>query len=343
MSEIIRIAHLTDIHVAESRDAIVSALEAVAVAVPIVGVVLYGAIKAIKKLPPQARIPVTVMASVAALAAGIMAITVSTKARFAIQYVVALAWLYNQSQERNRRLVLKSLMENRVDHLLVTGDLTNTAHPDEFAMIRRELSEFGWEDDRVTILPGNHDRVAFPRSVTFESAFGERHYPIVRELIPGVILAALDSNLAPGGGGLTDQIFGNVRGHIDTGQIARLSESLDRTTDEFVLVGLHHPPLEIAGKGSRLPAGLARRVRQGPDNSDSLVTALPADRHLVLCGHDHPKDYQYDTTLHTRYGKGSAACTTVRSGKHREISYCIHSISPRGPAAPPETVRTPVG
>ncbi len=44
------------------------------------------------------------------------------------------------------------------DHILITGDLTTTALPDEFHHARTALSGLLHDPAKVTIIPGNHDR-----------------------------------------------------------------------------------------------------------------------------------------------------------------------------------------
>src|SRR4051794_18735258 len=44
------------------------------------------------------------------------------------------------------------------DHLLITGDLTTTALPAEFQAARSALAELLVDSERVTVIPGNHDR-----------------------------------------------------------------------------------------------------------------------------------------------------------------------------------------
>src|SRR5690242_4432219 len=44
------------------------------------------------------------------------------------------------------------------DHVLITGDLTTTALPSEFAAAREELSDLLADPERATVVPGNHDR-----------------------------------------------------------------------------------------------------------------------------------------------------------------------------------------
>src|SRR6187455_1487828 len=44
------------------------------------------------------------------------------------------------------------------DHILISGDLTTTALPEEFRAARAALAGVLLDSNRVTVIPGNHDR-----------------------------------------------------------------------------------------------------------------------------------------------------------------------------------------
>ncbi|MFO0951616.1 MAG: metallophosphoesterase [Isosphaeraceae bacterium] len=95
------------------------------------------------------------------------------------------------------------------DHILITGDLTTTALPDEFREARRGLAPLLADPVRVTVVPGNHDR-ATTRSVNsrrFEEFFGEflpaRDFPWLKRLDEQTGVLGLDatrSAVSPVGG-----------------------------------------------------------------------------------------------------------------------------------------------
>jgi 3',5'-cyclic-AMP phosphodiesterase len=63
------------------------------------------------------------------------------------------------SSFQNRfRTLLQSLRDHRVNHLFITGDLTDKATTDEYDVVIRILNEFDFSTGRdVTVIPGNHD------------------------------------------------------------------------------------------------------------------------------------------------------------------------------------------
>ena len=52
---------------------------------------------------------------------------------------------------------LRAVRLRDVDHLLITGDLTEDGHPDQFEVLAELLAESRIPPERVTLVPGNHD------------------------------------------------------------------------------------------------------------------------------------------------------------------------------------------
>ncbi|MCA9521682.1 MAG: metallophosphoesterase family protein, partial [Myxococcales bacterium] len=55
-----------------------------------------------------------------------------------------------------REVLLRHLEEQHVDHVVVSGDLSNAAHPRELGIAREFLDRLGGRE-RVSVIPGNHD------------------------------------------------------------------------------------------------------------------------------------------------------------------------------------------
>ncbi len=81
------------------------------------------------------------------------------------------------------------VQELDADHILITGDLTTTALPAEFRAARAALADWLADAERVTIIPGNHDRYTLYAhySRRFEQYFGEfapqTTFPWLRRLV----------------------------------------------------------------------------------------------------------------------------------------------------------------
>src|SRR3954453_21041326 len=56
------------------------------------------------------------------------------------------------------RAVAREVARAKVDHVVITGDLTNLALEQEFDAVKKLIEDaLGVDADRLTIVPGNHD------------------------------------------------------------------------------------------------------------------------------------------------------------------------------------------
>ena len=115
-------------------------------------------------------------------------------------------WMYELIRGRAHQFQLERLDEvvARVqsldpDHVLITGDLTTSALPDEFDDVKLRLAPLLADRHRITILPGNHDRATRRSSATnrFESEFGlympKLTFPWLRRLDDETVMLGLDA------------------------------------------------------------------------------------------------------------------------------------------------------
>lgn len=95
--------------------------------------------------------------------------------------------------------VVERVKSIEADHLLITGDLTTTALRHEFDQAREALEPLLGDPDRVSVLPGNHDRYTSHsvRTRAFERVFGEfspgNEFPWLRYLDERTAILALDA------------------------------------------------------------------------------------------------------------------------------------------------------
>jgi len=65
---------------------------------------------------------------------------------------------YNDSIFKHVNYLLKQISENKVDHLIITGDITDNASEKDFEIFRRMLTKYGFmKGEKLSIIPGNHD------------------------------------------------------------------------------------------------------------------------------------------------------------------------------------------
>ncbi len=183
------------------------------------------------------------------------------------------------------RAAVEAVREAGVDHVVVTGDLTNLALPSEFALAVQVLRPLG-RADRLTVIPGNHDRYT-PGSVRdreFERWFGYTlwpdgegrgggSFPVVKDLADGVTLISL------GSAGVVPPAC--AFGRVGPGQVARLADALDdaRRRDRFPIVALHH---NLHRRGT-----LSEATGRLLDRREVAEVLVRHGARLVLHGHDH--------------------------------------------------------
>ena len=170
------------------------------------------------------------------------------------------------------------LRERAVDHVVISGDVTHRGR-------RRELARFHEifapliARERVTVVPGNHDRLGDDVSAELMGAarVAVSHHP-------GLTLVRFDST------GLHNRSFIAGHGEMTERDVAEISAALDRAPASAVVVlVMHHHPLPLPhdnacerilarlgwSSGGELPLGRA------------LTDQLRGRCDLVLHGHRH--------------------------------------------------------
>ena len=177
-----------------------------------------------------------------------------------------------------------------VDHLVLSGDLTAYALPEEFREVRTTLGRWAEDPVRATIIPGNHDRYTPGAHKTrrFEQSFGqllvsdlpdvavEEGFPFVRLLGAEDAVIGLLSARVPYFPGLSYGVVGRAQREA----VARLLRRPE-LSGRAVLVVVHHAPFRKNGLPDRFLHGL---VDAGP-----LLELLPGDRFALLHGHLHQR------------------------------------------------------
>ncbi len=208
-----------------------------------------------------------------------------------------LGWLSwkRRRQRVHRREILDALAADlraqAPDHVVVTGDITNIALPEEFRQAGDWLEALG-AADWISVVPGNHDAyVALPWAeglgawAAYMSGDGEPAaaaaasdgadagrgaFPFLRRRGPLAILGLSTALPTPPG---------SAAGALGGGQLDRLAANLDALGREglFRCVLLHHPPQDN---------GISRRKRL-IDAEGFRAVLREAGAELVLHGHDH--------------------------------------------------------
>lgn len=184
-------------------------------------------------------------------------------------------WSWRRRRARHRREILDALRADiaahGVDHIVITGDLTNFSLPGEFIAAARWLSE--WDAaERISIVPGNHDAlvpVAAGEGLGRWAAWtGGGCWPYLRRL-GGVSLIGLSSALP------TAPLL--ARGRLGAAQLRVLEQLLgeEGTAGRIRVVLLHHPVAD----------GAVSRRKALADRAALRAVLRRAGAELVLHGH----------------------------------------------------------
>ncbi len=200
-----------------------------------------------------------------------------------------------------------------VDHVVITGDVSNLALEREFDRVRDLLGRFGLGPDDVTVVPGNHDAYTrgAVRSKRFQSWFAEHitcdlpevsgrdgasAFPFVRLRGP-VAIVGLSSAVAR-----LPLVASGTLGDRQLEALGRLLEhpEVARRTPIFLQ---HHP--------AHNPTSYAKTLLEGLIDAPALHGRIAHLREgLLLHGHLHRRIRR---TLETRHGRIDAIGATSAS------------------------------
>jgi 3',5'-cyclic AMP phosphodiesterase CpdA len=225
-----------------------------------------------------------------------------------------------------------------VDHVVITGDLSNLALETEFSAVRAMIDRLGMPADRVSVVPGNHDVYTrgSARARRFQRAFEEYMrgdpalaaagrgrtgpFPFVRVRGPAAFIGL--SSAVPRPPGIS-------AGHVGPEQTAALEGLLLR---EPALAGLvpvvlmHHPVINPRGGWRTFSRGLAEA-----DPLRALLGRREGDV-LFLHGHLHERGHRrwLGAGGGTVHHLGATSASLLHAHPDRAAGYNLYDIEPRG-------------
>jgi 3',5'-cyclic AMP phosphodiesterase CpdA len=234
------------------------------------------------------------------------------------------------------RAIAREIANAGVDHVVVTGDLTNLALESEFELARDVLVEdLGIDPARVSVVPGNHDvytrgAMASRRFETYFSDWlesdlpelavdaGGARFPVVK-LRGSAAIVSLSSAVP--------RLPFVAAGEIGPAQLDALARVLAHPEVEsrtLVLV-LHHPALY--GDWSK-----TRTHVEGLRDASALVSLLmPFSRGLILHGHLHRR---VQRVLETQAGKllhvGATSASLHDEDVDRMAGFNVYDLDEHG-------------
>jgi 3',5'-cyclic-AMP phosphodiesterase len=208
----------------------------------------------------------------------------------------------NVRLEQRCEALVRALVDADVDHVVVTGDVTEHGLVSEFERFEAVFEPLAARR-RLSVVPGNHDRLGDDAA---QLAMGGRRVMVVRR--PGLHLVLCDSTRSENG-----RFAFFAHGELDDDDLARIDVAVDEADgSDMVVVLLHHhvlpmpheSTLEALAGAIGLPFGDS--LTRGPE----LLERMRGRCDLVLHGHRH---VPYETVLFERDERplfvGNAGCS----------------------------------
>jgi 3',5'-cyclic AMP phosphodiesterase CpdA len=225
-----------------------------------------------------------------------------------------------------------------VEHVVITGDLTNLALQAEFAMARDLVErDLGLDPSRVTIVPGNHDLYTHgsERKKRFAEYFGrylESDLPDLAVSVPAGMFPVVKLRGGVAFIGLSSAVPRPplmASGHLGQAQLDALARVLahPEVAKRTAVVAVHHP---VHNPASRLKA----RV-EGLDEADALLAQLmKLDHALILHGHLHRRIQRVSATAKGKlFAVGATSASLDHEDDARMAGFNVYEIDGGGAIA----------
>jgi 3',5'-cyclic AMP phosphodiesterase CpdA len=219
-----------------------------------------------------------------------------------------------------------------IDHVIVTGDITNLALESEFAYARNVIErELRLTPERLTIVPGNHDaytRGAY-RSGRFASYFGDYLVSALPELSthlpmgPFPVVKFCGPLAIVGLSTAVPHLPFVAAGELGRGQIASVEKIVSHPDVRLrsMIVALHHPV--------EAPPSLVKAWLEGLRDRDALLSALALQpRALIVHGHLHRRLTRPLDGRFTHHGATSASLHHHDETRH--AAFNVYTFSKEG-------------
>lgn len=224
-------------------------------------------------------------------------------------------------------VMMEDLNAMAVDHIMVTGDVTNLALDEEFRFARELFTRLDLGPEQVTVIPGNHDTYVQAGASYFAKHFGEyfvsdadttlpegEAWPCVRTRGPVSIFGLSTSLKTP---------WFTAYGIIGDAQLERLRVALldERYAHTLRLVAIHHSPAEPRARS---------KVRGLRDRFKLYKLLEETGAELILHGHEH-----LDLSASLPGRDGPVPVRGIQSGTydagegalHKRARYRIYEVS----------------
>lgn len=231
--------------------------------------------------------------------------------------------------------VAREITRANVDHVVITGDLTNLALEQEFVAVRELLEQdLGLRPDQISAVPGNHDlytRGAM-RDQRFTTYFHEYvasdfpelsaslpqgRFPFVKLRGPCAIIGL--SSAVPRPPLMASGMLGNLQLEA-LSRILAHSEVRRRTPIVLIHHPIHNPPSKV------------KTFMEGLWDADALLQKLSGIAHgLVLHGHLHARRQRaHSTPVGELLSVGATSASLHHDDKHKMAGFNLYEFDDAG-------------
>lgn len=213
-----------------------------------------------------------------------------------------------------RQRALRALRRARqlgVDHVLITGDLTEDGTPDQYESLAEVLDESGLPPEQVTLVPGNHDAYSDPAA--WRQALAGPLAAYRETSAEGAVTVCGDAVIRPVSTVMDAQHFTRAAGVVRAGALdgIRALAADGVSASRTLIVAQHHAPL-----GATNPVWNYFDGTMGATAMRDLLAELPALH--VVHGHVHHK-----STV-ALFGRAHAQVFSVESSRDHDGSLRVY-------------------
>jgi 3',5'-cyclic AMP phosphodiesterase CpdA len=220
-----------------------------------------------------------------------LAVSSWVQRRSLIEPVLRSAHMLRVYDPRNLAAVVQSIRSQQVDHVIATGDTTNLSAASEFREAMQVLRDGGYHTDRLTVVPGNHDRINFRGTADYRRYVCDREYPLLTRISEQVWVVALDTTAHGEDLDWRDMLTMNSRGQVHPDTVSRVDGLLASVpTGSFTILCCHHHLVDLPTDGylDEWSGRLDPRLSGKAENADALIAvARTRGVGLILFGHRH--------------------------------------------------------
>jgi 3',5'-cyclic AMP phosphodiesterase CpdA len=260
---------------------------------------------------------------------------------------------YYRDHIKSFKILLRAILDNGIDHVIITGDIVSTGNKDDYFLAREILAGHGLlNSNRLTVVPGNHDIfggphravdiLSFPRYIRsvdymrnkelFQNAFAETFegierispidlFPFIKKVGPFNIIGL--NSVPPWS--LRKNPLG-TNGMLDEQQIESLKDLASASILDFRtnIVAIHHhfnDLLQSEYDGGNIFRKIESNTMRMRKRKKILKLFQSIDVQYVLHGHIHRNElYERNNVLFAN-GAGAVCDDPVKYLKYNLLTY----------------------